>query len=219
MDELRELGWDLEPVVAREVKSTSKAGLVAEIIDAVDEGGKQARQVLAVHFPDLASDDDTPSEPADTDTAHTPRWTEEDTTTGTDALKGDDDMELAESQLVPTAEDNKDDTDLDQLLGSHDDLKRQGPNRRHANGYLVGPEDTDVVLWVKADPPNNNLRRGDLVPFPTIQSRAHFVPHAWLSIAGALAVLERREGRVNLRCSQLENPHWNELRRRIAEDE
>ena len=50
MPALRELGYALEPLVGREVRSTSKDELAAEVERAIDEAGDEAAEIAAEHL-------------------------------------------------------------------------------------------------------------------------------------------------------------------------
>lgn len=208
MDDLRELGYDLEPIVGEEIRDTRKSELVDAILHALSDGGEEARGVLAIHYPELS-----PATSKEIDhSEHTPTWTEDDETTGKDFLEADADAPTTDDAPTPNYVGPRERSEgLADLLGDPGDLVERGPNRRHPNGYMVGPEDLDIIYWVKSDPINSTLRRGDLVPYPDLAQNPQSHAHAWLDVEGALAIIGRRDGRLNLLGSHITREHWTAI--------
>lgn len=220
MDDLRELGYDLEPVVARQVRSNKKSELVGEIVDAVEDGGEAARKVLRAHFPSLGSGllEEAKSEGED---IAEQRWKNKEAPAGKDAIEKKN-LPVAEDAPLESEPEDPGARRLDFDLGSFSELKQASETlRRHPNGYFVGGKDSEVVALIQCDPIGSVLSRGDLVPFPKTSEPLGRYPHTWLDIEAALAMLERRDARLNMLASAISQDDWNEyvaLRQEQAEE-
>mgnify|MGYP006289841695 CR=1 FL=1 len=222
MDELRDLGYDLEPVVGHEVRAKNKDGLIGELLDAIEEGEEEGAQVVLKHFPSMGS---KMLDPEEADSPKEVRWENTDNATG-QQVSEEEDLPVAEDpepeEEEVSEEDAQDQSNLDEILealATEDMSEPVAGRRRSGAGFSVGSEAGEVVCLIQCHPSESLCHHGDLIPFPEHSVRLGAMPHSWVTVDAAVAMHERGDGRLNLRVSALDREGWSELLQRVGDSD